>query len=69
MVLSGLAFGLPAAIALGTASRSVLHGAVASDPKTWGLAIVLLLAASALACWLPVRRAARVPPGEVLRCE
>ena len=69
MVLSGLAFGLPAAIALGTVSRSVLHGAVASDPKTWGLAIVLLLAASALACWLPVRRAARVPPGEVLRYE
>jgi predicted permease len=69
MVLSGLALGLPAAIALGTVSRSVLHGAVVSDPKTWGLAIALLLAASALACWLPSRRAARVAPGEALRYE
>ena len=58
-----------AAIALGTVSRSVLHGAVVSDPKTWGLAIVLLLSASALACWLPSRRAARVAPGEALRYE
>jgi predicted permease len=69
MVLSGLVLGLPAALALSSATRGAFHGAPASDPKTWGSAIALLLIVSVFACWLPARHATRVAPREALRHE
>jgi putative ABC transport system permease protein len=71
MVLAAIAIvvGLPAAFALSRLFTSVLYGIHNNDPATF-TAVPLFLAAVALfACWLPARRAARVNPQIVLRCE
>jgi ABC-type antimicrobial peptide transport system permease subunit len=54
------------------ASRLVarqLYGISSSDPLTLSCIVALLTAAALLACWLPARRAAKVPPMEALRCD
>jgi predicted permease len=71
MVLAVIAVvcGMPAAIALARLFSSVLYGVSASDPLTF-LSVPIFLAVIALfACWLPARRASRVDPQIVLRCE
>jgi ABC-type antimicrobial peptide transport system permease subunit len=61
--------GLPAAFALARLFASVLYGVSTNDPVTF-LAVPIFLVATALfACWLPARRASRVDPQIVLRCE
>ncbi|MDX2181274.1 MAG: ABC transporter permease [Bryobacteraceae bacterium] len=65
----GAAMGLLAALAVTRLMQTLLFGVAPADPLTYGLAFVCLLAASALASWLPARRAARVDPAEALRAE
>jgi putative ABC transport system permease protein len=48
---------------------SLLFGVGATDPATLAVAIAVLLAIAALACWLPGLRAARVKPIEALSTE
>jgi len=57
--------------ALGAAGlmRSMLYGVAPRDPLTLGVVTALLFAVSAVACYLPARRAARVDPAGVLRAE
>lgn len=69
VVASGLSVGLVAAILLGRALASQLHGVGATDPLTWGTLVFLLGATSLLAVWVPARRAARARPMSVLREE
>jgi predicted permease len=65
----GCAVGLLAAL-LGTrALRGMLFGVSPTDPLTFFAVVGIILAAAALACTLPARRAARVDPVEVLRGE
>lgn len=45
---------------------SLLFGVQASDPFTLAMAVALVLAVAAVACWVPGRRAARLKPLEVL---
>lgn len=68
-VAIGLAAGLAAALAIGRLIASLLFGVGAADPATFAAVVVVLLAAGALAAWLPARRAAGVDPARALRQE
>jgi predicted permease len=71
MVLAAIAvvIGLPAAFALSKLFTSVLYGIHNNDPATFATVPIFLVAVAFVACWLPARRAARVDPQIVLRCE
>jgi len=64
-----VAIGLPAAFALAKLFTSVLYGIHNDDPATFAVVPVFLTLIALMACWLPARRAARVDPQIVLRCE
>jgi putative ABC transport system permease protein len=49
--------------------ESFLFGVEAGDPLTLGAAALALIAISALASWIPARRASRVDPAGALRAE
>jgi predicted permease len=61
--LAGLGVGLLGALWLTRAWSSLLFGVSATDRFTFAGVSVLLLAAAAAACWLPARRAMRLPAG------
>jgi putative ABC transport system permease protein len=67
-VLEGLFIGLGAAIGIRMAMRGQFTAPIAAiDPVAFGLAVVLLLAAASIACFIPARRATRVDPNVALR--
>jgi predicted permease len=63
----GLLVGIPAAFVLARYMDSVIFGITAHDPWTFAPMPLLLAAVTALACYLPTRRAARVDPVAVIR--
>jgi predicted permease len=65
----GLTIGLAAAFALRSVATPMLYGIAPTDPLTLAAASVVLLAAGALATWLPARRASRLDPVRALRWE
>ena len=65
----GTAVGLVAAVALSQALRSQLYGVSPLDPLTYAVVAAGLIAAAAVASYLPARRAAAVDPIDVLRAE
>jgi putative ABC transport system permease protein len=65
----GIGFGLLAAFALTRLMRSLLVGVAPTDPLTFALIALFFLLISALACWLPARRAAALDPVVALREE
>jgi predicted permease len=71
MVLTSIAVavGLPASFALSKLFTSVLYGIHNNDPATFIVVPIFLAAVALLACWLPARRASRINPQIVLRCE
>ncbi|MBI3666720.1 MAG: ABC transporter permease [Acidobacteria bacterium] len=71
MTLTGLgvAIGLAGAAAAGQAIAAMLFGVSRLDPVTYLGVIALLLGVSAIACWVPAWRAARVDPAITLRAE
>jgi predicted permease len=69
LTLIAVAIGLPASFALSKLFTSVLYGVHNNDPATFTVVPIFLAAVALLACWLPARRAARVNPQIVLRCE
>jgi putative ABC transport system permease protein len=66
-VLPGLLIGVAGALALTRLIQSQLFGVHATDPMTFALVTVLLLAVAMLATWIPARRAMRVDPLSALR--
>jgi putative ABC transport system permease protein len=66
-VLIGLFVGLGGAIAIASGLRSLLFGITPTDPVSLGTVALVLLLTSALACYLPARRAARLDPMIALR--
>lgn len=66
-VLAGLGLGLLGAMATARAMAGFLHGVGQFDPVAFGLMVAVMAAVSALACWLPARRAALVQPMVALR--
>ncbi len=69
LVLSGIALGLLASLALTRLLQTLLFGVQANDPLTFGLIALLLAIVALLACWIPARRATKVDPMIALRCE
>ena len=65
----GLGAGLVAALGLTRLMEALLFEVSPTDPPTFGLVVVLLLAISLLASWIPARRAAGVDPMIALRAE
>ncbi len=67
--LAGVAIGLVGALGLTRLMGSLLFDVSATDPLSFVLAPMVLLAVVALATWLPARRASSVDPVEALRAE
>jgi putative ABC transport system permease protein len=68
-VLAGLGAGLVAAMSLGRVVASLLFGVSPHDPATMGVVAVALTLVSAVACYLPARRATVENPLRTLRYE
>ena len=70
LALVGLGIGLVAAyFGMTPLVSSVLFQVTATDPPTYTISPVILLAVALLACWFPAQRATRVDPIVTLRSE
>jgi predicted permease len=69
LVATGLLLGIPCAIAATRVLDGILFGLRPNDPLTLLLALLVMLAATAAAAFLPVHRAAHEDPNRVLRLE
>jgi ABC-type antimicrobial peptide transport system permease subunit len=69
LLVVGSVLGLAAALACGRLVGSLLYGVRANDPAQLVGATLVLAAATALAAWLPARRASRLDPMAALREE
>jgi ABC-type antimicrobial peptide transport system permease subunit len=65
----GAVLGLGAAFGVTRLMSSLLFGTTPLDPATYAMVTALLIAAAALASYLPARRATAVDPVEALRSE
>jgi predicted permease len=69
LVLTGLALGVAASLALAHLMTGFLYGVTATDPLTFIAVGLLLIAVGVVAGYFPARRAARVDPMVALRSE
>ena len=69
LAATGVAIGIPAALAAGGLLVSFLYGLTPRDPVTFAGAAATLLGSALIAAALPARRAARVDPALALRNE
>jgi len=66
---AGVGLGLAAGFAVAHALRSMLYGLPPLDLSSFAGACAILLAAAALACWLPARRVLALDPASALHAE
>ena len=69
LVAAGVLLGVPAVLALGRLVESQLFGIRANDPMVIASAVALIVAVSAIAGYVPARRATRIDPMTALRYE
>jgi ABC-type antimicrobial peptide transport system permease subunit len=69
LVVLGGAIGLAAALLIAKGLSRLLFGVSALDPVTFAVGMLVLLAAGALAAYVPARRASRADPVRTLRAE
>jgi predicted permease len=69
LIGAGVALGVAGGLAVARVLQSLLYDVSPTDPLSLLAAVGLLLVASALALWLPARKALRVQPTEALRDE
>jgi len=69
LIAGGIVLGLVAALLLSRVLRAFLYGVAPTDPVTLIAAGLLFTVVALLACWVPMRRAAKVNPLEALRYE
>jgi ABC-type antimicrobial peptide transport system permease subunit len=67
MILAGIAIGMGAALAAGRVLARLVAGVRATEPATFAVMILILVAAALTASYLPARRASRVDPLQSLR--
>ncbi len=68
-MLIGCVLGLAGALAAGRFVAAILYDLAPTDPLSIAGALLVMAAASALAAYLPARRASRVDPIRALRYE
>jgi predicted permease len=69
LAVTGVAIGLPAALAATGYVKNQLYNVQPNDPATLAVVVIALVAVALLAAWLPARRATKVDPLVALRCE
>jgi predicted permease len=69
LILSGIAFGVVAALAATRALSSLLYSIGPHDPVTFGLVTLLLVLVAIVAALIPARSATSVDPIVALRCD
>jgi ABC-type antimicrobial peptide transport system permease subunit len=69
LVAIGLAVGIGGAAALARVMEKLLFGVQPGDWLTYFVVTAVLVATSALACYVPARRATRIDPMVALRTE
>jgi ABC-type antimicrobial peptide transport system permease subunit len=67
LALCGVGLGLVAALLLARAASSLLYGVTAMDPVTFAGTPLLLVGVTALASYIPARRATQIDPVKALR--
>ncbi len=67
--VAGVVLGVAGALAASRFLAGLLYGLAPHDPLTYAGVVTMMIAVVAAACYVPARRAARVPPVEVLRAE
>jgi ABC-type antimicrobial peptide transport system permease subunit len=69
LTIAGAIAGVVCGLALGRLLGSLLYGVSANDPLTLVTAGLVAVLASALACYLPARRATQNDPMHALRAD
>jgi len=69
LALTGVAIGIPAALALTRLMTGMLSGVSSTDPVTYVAVVAMLVTLALLASYLPARRATQVDPIVALRTE
>jgi putative ABC transport system permease protein len=69
ITLIGASLGVIGALSASGALRAMLFGVSATDPITYALVVVVIVAVGITASWLPARRATLIDPASALRSE
>jgi predicted permease len=69
LAVVGGALGCALSVGVSRLLQTLLYGVTAGDAKTLAVVLLVLIAVSLVACWLPARRATRVDPLVALRYE
>jgi ABC-type antimicrobial peptide transport system permease subunit len=69
LALTGVAIGVPSALALTRLMGGMLSEVTSADPVTYIAVVGMLMISALLASYLPARRATRVDPIVALRAE